>query len=397
MEKNLRNKFVFITMTLMTIVFGALFIINLRYTQHGENIETYRLLNWLATDEDFYVFAEIDEKKVDLEGANPIYFIMLDQNGNIMKTVNESFLDEERNLSELIQEMYQSPEDEWMCERYIFVRRHFEDGRVGIYFTSTTNPNKSIRKTVQSIGLFMLGFLLLLAVSFYLSRFVVEPAKRMLEREKEFISDASHELKTPLAAINVNAQALLGEMEDNKHIHYILGETERMNRLIQKLLTLSYLKEQKDSIPKKLFSISECCEEMVLTLESLAFEKNIDFEYDIAEDVEYYGNSDEIKQVVSILLDNALKHTYEKGQIRFQMKRRKHHIVITVFNTGRGISEKDIPHIFERFYCAETTRTEKRSSFGLGLSIAKAIVDAHDGEIEVKSHYGKDVQFTVTL
>lgn len=250
-------------------------------------------------------------------------------------------------------------------------------------------------KPLTDILVIACEFLVLLLISLFLSRFVTEPAEKALEREKQFISDASHELKTPLAAISINAQALQAEIGNDRHIRHILSEARRMDVLVQKLLKLSYIEEVGKRIEMEKFSLSKAAEEMVLTFESNVFERKINFEYEIEDGIFYCGNEDEIKQVIMILLDNAMKHSDEAGRIFFQLRRSGKSIVATVENSGTAISPDDLPHIFERFYRADKSRASDENSYGLGLAIAKAVLDSHNAKITTERKEGEVTRFMV--
>lgn len=256
----------------------------------------------------------------------------------------------------------------------------------------TSDGTNTVVRILTSVVLVCVGVLILLLITVYLSRFVTKPAKAAMEREKQFISDASHELKTPLGAISINAQALKTKDRDNKHIRNILSESERMNRLIERLLILSKLDENAD-VQKNAFSLSSCTEEMALTYESVAYDKGIDYSYDIADSISFYANEDDIRQLIAILIDNAIKHTDERNSIKITLSENSGSIKLSVENTGSGISAEDIPHIFERFYKADSARSD--NSFGLGLAIAKAVTERNGGTISVRSEAGIGTCFTV--
>lgn len=167
-----------------------------------------------------------------------------------------------------------------------------------------------------------------------------------------------------------------------KHIRNIIFESERMSRLIERLLTLSRLDENA-IIPQTAFSLSSCVEEMALTYESVAYDKGAAYSYDIAENISFYGNEDDIRQLMAILIDNAIKNTEPSGNISISLTENMGRITIKVENTGKGISAEDIPHIFERFYKSDSSRSE--CSFGLGLAIAKAVAERNSGSISVQS------------
>lgn len=394
MVKKLRYKFVAVTMTLMVTVFGIFFLADYLYNRYWNDLDILDTLEWFADAGVFRNETMVGDTDMDLDETNgySVYFVLLDRSGKVVKTAGTS----EKSIPEQVwKTLSNNPPEVWKWRSYIYTVRNYEDGQKGIYLTNTAERSVSFKKILGTVSLVCAGFLLLLGVSFYLSNYVVEPARKALEREKQFISDASHELKTPVAAISVNAQALMGQMEENRHLKYILSESERMDRLIRRLLTLAVMEGGGKNSPKERFSLSDCCEEAALTMESMAYEKKIRFTYKIERPVSFYGNEDEIRQLVAILLDNAMKHTFEQGEIQFHLKRKNNYILFWVQNSGQGIKEDDMTHIFERFYSTEKSRSGKKDSFGLGLSIAKAIVEDHGGKISVKSEYGSYACFTV--
>ena len=185
--------------------------------------------------------------------------------------------------------------------------------------------------------------------------------------------------------------------ESNRQlVSNILTEAEQMSRLISELLSFSYIEEKKLHMNRIVFSLSEGCEEVALSMESTAFEKSIFLNYDIEENINYCGDADAIRRICAILLDNAIDHTPENGNIQMTLRKQGKHPVITVVNTGSPIPKEDLPHIFERFYRVEKERNGKTGHFGLGLSIAKSIVEAHHGTITAKNDPGL-VTFTVRL
>lgn len=390
--KKLRFKFVLITMVLLVSVFIVLFPANYFYAKYWEEADTFQILEWIADNKLFYNAADEDD-----EEYNPIYEVILDKDGNIIEEKSSSNANSNVNIEKIVKGICANKAGKWKWKSYVYVCRDLNGGNKYLIFTDMTTHPFHIKKCIGTLSLIGLGFALLLWISFYLSRFVTEPAQKALEREKRFISDASHELKTPIAAIAINAQVLSQYVGKNKHMENILSETARMDKLIHNLLTLAYLEETERVKEWSHFSLSESCEEIILPLESVAFEKGITLNYEIEENIWYNGNCGEIKQVCAILLDNAIKHTPEQGEVIFKLFTKNRHPIMTVYNTGQGIAPYDLPHVFERFFCTEKSRNKKSDSFGLGLAIAKAIVISYHGTIEVKSKYGKDVLFTVNL
>lgn len=253
-------------------------------------------------------------------------------------------------------------------------------------------------------------FLIVAAASllfiFLISRFLtnksIEPIIEAFEKQKQFVADASHELKTPLAVINTNVDVLLSNPDEtivsqSKWLRYIKSESERMSKLTNDLLYLTQVDYSEASMIFTDFNLSDTVENILLTMEATAFEKNLDLSYRIEPDIHTRGNAEQLTQVAVILLDNAIKYTPEKGTIHLELKRTAHHIQLSVANSGEGISPEHLPKIFDRFYRTDKSRARQSGGYGLGLSIAKAIVEQHGGKIGVESIVGKSTTFTVRL
>lgn len=245
---------------------------------------------------------------------------------------------------------------------------------------------------IGSITLFVLFF-----VSLFLANLMVKPVEEAFEKQKRFISDASHELKTPLAVISVNAEVLEGDIGTNKYLSYIQSESTRMNTLINNLLTLARLDSGKTIGVFSAFDLSNAVESIALTFESTAFEEHKNYALKIAAGISYLGDADKIKQVIAILIDNAIKHADDNGLVEITLKRSGDKIHLEVFNTGAGIPEDQQDKIFQRFYRYDESRSKATGGYGLGLAIAKSIVDEHQGEIKVDSEVGGWARFIVIL
>ena len=246
----------------------------------------------------------------------------------------------------------------------------------------------------------MIGMCLLFAAVFFLSGWIVKPVEHAFEKQKNFIADASHELKTPLTIINANAEVLQNSLGENKWLQHILEQTNRMNLLIRDLLDLARL----DSAPKAIafsdFDFSRAVTASALSFESLAFETHKTYRMEIADGVHCTGNEGAIRQLVTILLDNAFKYSEAGAQITISLSRKGDKKILSVLNTGRGISKEDQKHIFERFYRSDNSRSRESGSsggYGLGLAIAASIVSSHSGQISVKSDEVSYTQITAVL
>ncbi|MBO5468830.1 MAG: HAMP domain-containing histidine kinase [Lachnospiraceae bacterium] len=256
----------------------------------------------------------------------------------------------------------------------------------------TNNQLLLISGILGGIGLILFGFL-----SYILSGLMVRPVTEAFDKQRQFISDASHELKTPIAVILSNSELLSDTFGENRQLSYIKQECDRMHHLVTSLLTLTRLEQTPDKeLEKSDFCISDALLERILPMESIAFEKGIVMESDICPDLTFYGVKEQIQQLAGILIDNALTYTSPQGQIQITLKKESHHLVFTVSNTGDEIPEAERIRLFERFYRSDKARSRATGHFGLGLSIAQSIVANHKGHIHVESANGMN-SFIVSL
>ena len=397
MVKKLRKKFVIVTTSLMVIIFGLFLMVSQFYNEYWNTLDTVEFLETLADSGLFLQYEPNDVEKeiLDVEGEeSPIIGIVLSETGDILK--NQILGDGRKAYvpEEVIDQIIENGSDRYKAGRYVYAYRQLEDDTSLIVLTDNSMDMKENGKVPLIVLLILAGISVLVALTFFLSRFVTEPAKAALLREKQFISDASHELKTPLGAISINAQVLDGQYPENLYVKNIASESDRMGRLIERLLTLSKLEEQ-DEVKREKVSLSEITEEMSMTFESTAFEKKLDYRYQVDDECFIMGNADDLRQLLSILIDNAIKNTDELGVIDICCKNTRGNAYLSVANTGRGIAPEDLPHVFERFYTSDSSRNN--NSFGLGLAIAKTIVERYDGNITVESQPEKTTTFTVAF
>ena len=284
--------------------------------------------------------------------------------------------------------------------RYTYIYRFHSKQEQKIRYMILISGSAALRNTLPTIivcsVLAVFGIFLFVSISRMITRWMVRPIEDMINGEKKFISNASHELKTPLAVISANTELLASEVgPDNKHLNYIQQETKRMISLVQKMLTLTRLDAPQVQKEHAIFPVDESLLDIIYPMESLAFEKNIQMDIDVQEHMKIDGNEDQIQNLVSILLNNALSYTPEHGTIEIHASIHNRKFYLTVANSGDPIPEEIRDKLFERFYRADEAR-EDNGHFGLGLSIAKSIVTSHNGKISVSYHADKNV-FSVVL
>ncbi|MDD6483589.1 MAG: HAMP domain-containing sensor histidine kinase [Clostridiales bacterium] len=276
----------------------------------------------------------------------------------------------------------------------------FKEG--GVYIAAMGQFATEHRMLYTLLIAFCLGGAAVMAAAFFISLNIsnrsIRPIEESYNRQKQFIADASHELKTPLTTINTNVDVLLSHKdstigEEQKWLYYIKGEAQRMSRLTDDLLYLAKLNHDENEIFSRV-SFSDNAESVILAMEAVAFEKNILIEDNIAPEVYVNASDTMLKQLMMILLDNAIKYTPPAGKISVVLTSEG---VLRVRNTGEGISEEDQKRIFERFYRSDKSRARESGGYGLGLAIANAICTRFGGSIWVSSVLGEFTEFTVKL
>ena len=276
---------------------------------------------------------------------------------------------------------------------------------VGMDVTSMFRLLKWSTFILLSLGVLFIA--VAVAFSYFMSKRALVPIQDAYNRQRQFVADASHELRTPLSVIFSSVEALKMDMSltsdafSRKTIERLGDETKRMTKLINDLLTLARTDDAKLQIEKKPFDLQACAQHTMHSLQELANKKNITLQVHTSEQIEFVGDEDKCTQLLYILLDNAIKYTPEGGTVSLSleqhvMKQRKV-VEISVSDTGIGIAPEHLPHIFDRFYRADKARTRQIGGHGLGLSIAKWIVEAHNGHIQVESEVGKGTTFTLTF
>lgn len=237
------------------------------------------------------------------------------------------------------------------------------------------------------------AIVVLFFVSIVLSRQIIRPLEENDRQQKQFISDAGHELKTPVAVISTNAELLSRELGENEWLANIQYENERMGDLVKQLLDLS--KAESTETPMETVDFSRIITGEVLAFESVAFDQGKMIQSDIDEDIRVVGNQVQLTQLISILLDNAVRHG-TGNEIELSLKRQGHSAVFNIANDGDEIPPEKLEHLFDRFYRVDEARNSEAHHYGLGLSIAKAVAEKHGGSIAVSSRNGK-VRFTVSI
>lgn len=229
---------------------------------------------------------------------------------------------------------------------------------------------------------------LIVYISRVIAKRISEPVEEAFAKQKQFVSDASHELKTPLAIIQASAESLENNPNKQKYLENIKSETVKMTSLVNGLLELSRTDGASLKMVLKEANLSKLIEKKALSFESLIFENKMTLEAKIESGIILNCDQDKIKELLSILLDNAIKYGEPKSVIKVELSKNKTEVFLSVTNKGKEIPLEEREKIFERFYRVDKSRNRKSGSFGLGLSIAKNIVENHHGNISVSCEKG---------
>lgn len=266
-------------------------------------------------------------------------------------------------------------------EDYIY---RYTSNKELVFLDNKNLKTNLLHSLVMKLLFFLFFELILVLLVKELTRQITKPAREALQKQKDFIADASHELKTPLSVIIASSEMLEKEIKNNKWLSNIQKESLGMQELVHSLLTLATSEE--GSLYKfENENLSRLLELSCLTFEVKAYEKNIKLHTDILKDIFVKMDEVKIKEVIEILLDNAISHSFEGTTIRVCLTENNKEVILTVCNEGDVIPKEDEERIFERFYRMDTARERTEGHFGLGLAIAKNIILAHHGKIKAYS------------
>ncbi len=333
-----------------------------------------------------------DERAFDVAA---IYSVAFDSDNKVKEIDNSSDAITNDELTALAKSALDSGSSKGKLDGYNYLIEKTDDCKL-VVFMDRSEFDKNVNTLLKYTLIFgVISLAIVLALSIVLANLIIRPLEKNHNAQKRFISDAGHELKTPVTVISTNAEVLEGEIGENRWLKNIVYENERMSILIKQLMALA--KTEKNEIKLEKVDFSHIVIGEILPFESIAFDKGINIDFDNIEDEIYVnGNSSQLSQLVSILIDNAIEHS-SGGNIEMSLIKNHNKAVLTVINNGEPIPEDKKELLFDRFYRLNEARNDEGGNhYGLGLSIAKSIVGAHKGEISVNCKDGK-VIFEVSL
>lgn len=324
-------------------------------------------------------------------------------NGAIVVNGDRSSIDEIElpALKTVVETFCNTPPDGVMrCRGNVFYKSlHVPQTNEDVFVAVDISSAVKIIKQANTPFIFFLSlvYVLLFILVWSVSYKIFEPIRIMINNQKRFISDASHELKTPVTVISANADVLIKNEGDNQWINNIKSQTKRLNLLIADLLTLAKLDEKKTFGNSENFNLSQEVLDSTLPFEALAYEKGKSLSVNISDGIKCYGDRAGIKKVVNILVDNAIKYSTDGGSVDVSLSAENNKAVLSVYNNGSNVDEKDEDKVFDRFFRSDDSRSRDYGGSGLGLSIAKSICDANGWKIGAKTVKDSFMKITVTI
>lgn len=396
MIQRLRRKFVYVFMSLVAVFLASL--LTVVYISARRNMEAVvretlvRVLNITPGN----IGTELGGKGVTL----PCFTVEFWGGEPSFAGGTYAYIDDTEVLEAILEECLSREEPEGLLEAYSL--RYLRKGggwHFRIAFVDVSMERTILRNLLASCLLIALTAVLpLLGLSVLLARWAVAPVERAWRQQRQFLSDASHELKTPLTVILSNADLLeAAGLEDRprRWADNIQSEARRMKALVEEMLTLARADSEAPAPVMEEASLSDAAADCALSFEPVAFEAGKPLRYEIAPDVRVQGDGVKLRRLVSILLDNAIKYGAEGGTITLELKKAGREALLAVSNPGEPIPPEELSRLFERFYRGDASRGEQ-GGFGLGLSIAATIAREHRGTLRAESD-SDSMRFTFTL
>lgn len=411
MLKKLQHRFVAIAMFALSIMFlvqlVAVNVINL----YQRDSETREILQVIADNngvlpggrENGGNFADFlnpfGKMEINIETPYSTRYFVVELMDNVVTKISTEHIAAvtEKAAYEYASEVYRKGAGFGVADSYRYYFKKGSQKSIMVFIDVTRELKLSFAlMSISSIVTFITLCCILVPV-WWLSKKALKPVEEAMEKQKQFITDAGHELKTPIAIISADAEVMELCQGENEWLTSIKKQTVRMNTLVKNLVDLSKLGEESDKKKHTVFDISEAVLDTASNFETTAKAMGKIFTYSAARDLRYNGNEEEIRQLISILCDNAMKYTDENGTIRLNMYKVGKNIQIDVFNTCDYVDPTKVNKLFDRFYRADSSRSRETGGYGIGLSVAKAIVERHKGKIRAVTEGTTAITFKITL
>jgi K+-sensing histidine kinase KdpD len=387
------------TILVIGSIYGVILIENYRNT----NFQIDKLLDLIIENDG--TIPEYKERKDELSNFitketqySTRYFTIKVTNANEIIETDMKFIVSvtQEDTEKILDTVLKDNKESGYYENYKYKIVQKSDKKMIVFLDCTTQLNNLKFTTQKSLIIIAIGLVIIFIIVSILSKRILNPLVQSLEKQKQFITDASHELKTPLAVITADIDVL--EMtvgEDNEWLCSIKKQTNRLDTLIKSLLKLSNIEERKNKLELIEFSITQVINEEIQEFKSLLKGKQIKF--DSSKDVIMVADINYIKQLIAILLENSIKYTPDDGIIEINAERNGKSTKIEISNTCENSKNINISKLFDRFYRDDKSRNKQKEGYGIGLAIAKSIVDFHKGKITAEISKNETICFKITI
>lgn len=281
--------------------------------------------------------------------------------------------------------------------RYYYTKDDMSDKAMIVFIDMQRDLQSSMKLASVSflVGTFCIAALIIPV--YFLSKRAMRPVEKSIQKQRQFITDAGHELKTPIAIISADAEVLEMCEGGNEWVTSIKNQTTRLDSLVKNLVTLSKLEEENEKPISSRFNLSDAVIDTAMNFEILAKTNEVEFIYNISPDIYLSANEGEIRQLISILCDNAVKYTIPGGKIKISVYKSSKNIVIEMYNDCEDIPQEKLDLLFDRFYRADSSRSRETGGYGIGLSIAQVTVQRNSGKISVFKTKPDSITFKIVF
>lgn len=413
MIKKLQRKFVAVAMLslfiVLLIIIGTVNILN--YTRMADDAQ--RTINILKENDGS--FPKPDMKpghgKEVFKGMSPeapyesrYFSVLMDGSGNV-STIDTGKIagTDTDEAAEYAAKVLECGRTSGFMGQYRFGIKDKDNGKLIIFLYCGRELSNFRAVLLISVGISFVGMLAVFLLLIFFSGRIVKPVSESYEKQKRFITDAGHEIKTPLTIIDADAELVGLDCGENEWLEDIRKQTKRLTALTNDLIYLAKMEEGQKSSTKIEFPLSDVVEETAESFRARAVNENKKLDIDIQPEITYCGDEKAIRQLVSILVDNAVKYSDGIKIISVKLEgqggtsKLSKGFRLQVFNSCEHIEPESVKHLFDRFYRAEQSRNSQTGGYGIGLSVAKAVVDAHKGKITADTADGKSLRITVVM
>ncbi|SFB10314.1 Histidine kinase-, DNA gyrase B-, and HSP90-like ATPase [Acetitomaculum ruminis DSM 5522] len=411
MVKRLQKQFICVAsasiLIVMLVVVGMIYFLSL----YAMNEEIHSLLDIIAEndgampkygqkDNNNEISSKTFEFVITEESMYEVrYFsVIFDENENILSAnYNNIAAIKDSTCEEYARKAFKSDTDFKRIDKYYYLKKRLDNGNYMVVFVDSTLRLENLERLMYtSLWITLACFILFFMLVSALSKRALKTTIQSIEKQKEFITNASHELKTPLAVISANTELMVMLNGANEWTDSTLNQVKRLDELIKNLVAMSRMEERKEQF--KIEEVNATClvEEIVDSYEHLIVQKEYKIEKDIAQNVVIKSDSELIKQLLTIFLDNAIKYTDEKGTIKVALKEKTRSVKMTVSNTYAQGANVDYQRFTDRFYREDSSHNIEKGGYGIGLSMAKELVESNRGKFKINWKNG-EIFFTVIL